>query len=356
MAESGFQEKTEQATPKHRKDAEKKGQVAKSMEVTSVFVLSGALAVFFFAGHWMLMQMAGVMDGILGNLDTFDLTTYQANQGFAVKVFQDIATIIAPICLVISVCGIAGNVIQTGFMLTPQALKPKFSKLNPASGIKKLVSLRSLVELVKSILKLSIVGAVAYLTVKKELSQIPMLINYELFDVLSFLGRVSMRIILSTCIALFIMAILDFTYQKFQHEEDLKMTLQEVKDESKNTEGDPKVKQRIRSAQAAMMRQRMISDVPDATVVITNPTRLAVAIKFEFGSMFAPQIVAKGAGAVAAKIRQVARDNDVPLVENKPLARLMFKTLNVGDYIPAELYQAVAEILAYIYKLKGRQQ
>jgi flagellar biosynthetic protein FlhB len=171
-------------------------------------------------------------------------------------------------------------------------------------------------------------------------------------NILKFIGQVSFQMSLYTCMVLFLMAVLDFAYTKWQHQQDLKMTKQEVKDEYKQREGDPSVKARIRSVQREMARKRMMEAVPDATVVITNPTHLAIALKYEEG-MSAPTVVAKGAGFVAQKIKAIATENDIPLVENKPLARAMFKLTEVGDFIPADLYRAVAEILAYVYRLKG---
>ena len=356
MADTGFQEKTEKATPKRRKEAREKGQVAKSVEVTSVFVLCGAVAAFFFSGPWMFSQIKLFMHDIFIHLGDYEFGDFKSSQDFLVFVFQNGVLILFPLFLTIAVVGIAGNVIQTGFVYSTKALTPNFSKLSPAKGFKKMFSARSLVELVKSVFKIAIVGVVAYLTIRKEIDKIPFLIDSDVFEILAFLGKSSLKICFVTSLVLIFMAALDFGFQKFQHEKELKMTRQEVKEESKQTEGDPKVKQRIRSVQMEMMRRRMINHVPEATVVITNPTRLAVAIKFEFGKMHAPQVVAKGAGVIAAQIRKKAREHDIPLVENKPLAQIMFKTVEVGGYIPAELYQAVAEILAYIYRLKGTPQ
>ena len=356
MADSGFQDKTEQATPKRQKEAQEKGQVAKSMEVTSVFVLCGAVAVFYFSGPWMFGQIKLFMHEIFIHLGDYEFADFKSSQNFLIMVFQSGFLILFPLFLTIAVVGIAGNVVQIGFVYSTKALMPNFSKLSPSKGFKKIFSVRSLVELVKSIFKLIIVGVVAYITVKKEIDNIPFLIDSDIFEILSFLGICSLKICFVTSLVLIFMAALDFGFQKFQHEKELKMTKQEVKEESKQTEGDPKVKQRIRSVQMEMMRKRMINQVPEATVIITNPTRLAIAIKFEFGEMHAPQVVAKGAGVIAAQIRKKAREHDIPLVENKPLAQIMFKTVEIGDYIPAELYQAVAEILAYIYRLKGNSQ
>jgi flagellar biosynthesis protein FlhB len=353
MTENGFQEKSEKATPKRRKDARDKGQVAKSVEITSVLILLASLGIFFFSGSWMFFKLKLVTMQLLGSLDYFALNDTQSSNSFFFMVFKHIFIILFPLFLAVIVCGLLGNLAQIGFVTSTKLLTPNFDKLNPVSGLKRLLSVRSLVELIKSILKIAIVGIVSYITVEKEMKNIPLLVGMDVYEVLSFLCITSLKICFITCIVLIFLAVLDYAFQKFQHEKELKMTLQEVKEESRLTEGDPKIKQRIRTAQMEMMRKRMVNAVPDATVVITNPTHLAVAIKFEFGKMAAPLVVAKGAGVIAAQIRKLAKENDVPIIENKPLARIMFKTVEVGDLIPVELYQAVAEILAYIYRLKG---
>jgi len=231
-------------------------------------------------------------------------------------------------------------------------MTPKLSKLNPLQGIKKLFSLKSLNELVKSLVKVTIVGWVSVKTVMADLDSIPGLMQLGVYDILAFIGKVAFRIGLYTCLVLIVLAIFDYIFQRWQHEKGLKMSKQEVKDENKMTEGDPAVKARIRSIQREMAQRRMMEAVPEATVVITNPTHLAIALKFE-SDFHAPVLVAKGAGKLAERIREVARANDVPVVEQKPLARTLYKAVEIGDFIPAELYRAVAEILAYVYRIKG---
>ena len=354
MAENSFQEKTEKATPRRRKEAREKGQVAKSVEVSSVLILLSILGVFSLSGSWLFLKFEFLMHQILGHLGDYTFNDTESVRSFLVMMFNSTFLILFPFFLTIIVFGLAGNVIQVGFSFSSKALSPNFSKLNPISGIKRMVSLRSFVELAKSIIKIIIVGTAAYLTVKKEITAIPGLINMDVNEILIFICKTSLKLGFVAGLCMLFLAVLDFTYQKFQNEKELKMTLQEVKEESRQTEGDPKIKARIRSVQMEMMRRRMIQAVPQATVVITNPTHLAVALKFEYGKMFAPQVVAKGAGVIAAQIRKLAKENNVPVIENKPLARAMFKTVEVGDFIPVELYQAVAEILAYIYRLKGK--
>jgi flagellar biosynthetic protein FlhB len=254
------------------------------------------------------------------------------------------------------IAGLAGNVLQVGFEIHSEALSLKFNKLNPVTGLKKLVSLQSLVELAKGIAKIIVVSAVAYGVVSRHLQQFPGLMQQDISQVLVFVAKVSFEIGFYVCLSLILLAVLDFAYQRWQHEKNLRMTKQEVKDERKQTEGDPKIKARIRRIQMEMAYRRMMAAVPEADVVITNPTHLAIALRFDGKTMIAPRILAKGAGFVAERIRQVAGENDVPVVENKPLAQALYKMVDIGDFIPVELYRAVAEVLAYVYRLKGLQR
>ena len=351
MAGGSSQDKTEQPTGKKLEDARQKGNVAQSKEIPSVLILSGSIGVLFFGGSWMLGRLTDTMRGMYQRAGTLNMVS-ETMHTLLWEVFLNSVVILLPLMLVVMTAGVLGNVAQFGFLFTGEKLTPNLAKLNPISGIKKLFSLRSLVELAKSIIKLVIISGVAYIVLKRYLDQIPGIMQLSVGNILKFIGQVSFQVSLYTCLVLFLMAVLDFAYTKWQHHQDLKMTKQEVKDEYKQREGDPSVKARIKSVQREMARQRMMEAVPDATVVITNPTHLAIAIKYEEG-MQAPTVVAKGAGFVAQKIRSIALENDIPTVENKPLARTMFKITEIGDFIPADLYRAVAEILAYVYRLKG---
>jgi flagellar biosynthetic protein FlhB len=351
MAGDSSQDKTEQPTGKKLDDARRKGNVAQSREIPSVFILSGSIGVLFFAGSWMLGRLTDTMRTMYQRAGTLNMVPESMHTLFW-EVFTNSIVVLIPLMLVVVTAGVIGNVAQIGFLITGEKLSPSLAKLNPISGLKKLVSLRSLVELAKSIIKLVIISGVAYIVIHRYLDQIPGLMQLSVGNILGFIGQVSFQLCLYTCMVLFLMAVLDYAYTKWQHQQDLKMTKQEVKDEYKQREGDPAVKARIRSVQREMARKRMMEAVPEATVVITNPTHLAIALKYEEG-MQAPTVVAKGAGFVAQKIKAVAKENGIPLVENKPLARTIFKSTEIGDFIPAELYRAVAEILAYVYRLKG---
>lgn len=346
-----FQEKTEQPTSKKRADAREKGQVAKSREISSVMVLLGALSVFYFAGGWMGMRLTGLAQGIFSHLyyPKFDTVVIHV---LLWDWFGKYLLLISPLLAVILIAGVFSNILQNGFMLTTETLQPKFSKINPFSGIKRLVSLRSLIELFKSIFKMAIIGGIAYLLLKGEVDRIKALSCLDTAGVLEYFNRIALKIGFFTCLVLGLLAGLDLLFQRWQHERDLRMSKQEVKDEHKQMEGDPAIKARIRALQRRLAMRRMMDAVPDATVVITNPTHLAIAIKFD-STMEAPQVVAKGAGLIAQRIRAIAVEHAVALVEQKPLARALYKEVEVGHFIPVELYQSVAEVLAYVYRLKG---
>ncbi|MBT8358829.1 MAG: flagellar biosynthesis protein FlhB, partial [Desulfobacterales bacterium] len=322
-------------------------------EIPSAIILLTSLGFFFFSGSWMFSSLSEFMGGIFRDIGSFRIHDIATASTLSITILKNILSIILPFMLVIVVAGIVANIIQIGFLFSPEAFSPKLSKFNLIKGIKKLFSLKSLVELVKSLIKITIVGGTAYLTIEAQLKTIPTLMQMDIKDILTFIGMTSFKICLYVSMALIIMAVLDYSYQKYEHTKSLKMTKQEIKDENKQTEGDPQVKARIRSIQIEMSRRRMMESVPDADVVITNPTHLAIALKFDSEKMVAPKIVAKGAGKIAERIRDIAGDNHVPIVENKLLAQTLFKISEIGDYIPAELYQAVAEVLAYVYRLKG---
>ena len=345
------QDKTEPATPKKREEARKKGQVANSREIPSVLVLLSALSVFYFTGGWMLNQVAAIMRTVFGQVSSAEMGV-QTVHALLWYLFQKVILILAPLIAVVSAAGIFGNVAQFGLLLSGEALTPKLSKLNPLKGLKRLVSVRAGVELAKAILKVIIIGGVSFVMIRGELVQIPALVTVSVSSVLAFIGQAALKLGFYTCLVLVVLAAIDLVFQRWQHERDLRMTKQEVKDEFRQREGDPMVRSRIRAVQRELAMQRMMDAVPDATVVITNPTHLAVALKFD-RSMQAPLVVAKGAGHLAERIKAIATEHDVPIIEQKPLARALFKNVEIDQYIPGDLYHAVAEILAYVYRLKG---
>jgi flagellar biosynthetic protein FlhB len=353
MPENAGQEKTEKATGKKRSEARNKGQVAQSKEISSVMILMTSLGIFYFAGSWIFWSLSELITGVYQNIGTLRITEVSDASAFSLEILYQFLTVLLPFLIPIAVVGFIANVMQVGFQISTEAMALKLTKLNPVSGMKRLVSLKALVELGKSIIKILFIGSIAYLLVKSDMQEFPILIHQEVGQILVFIARVSLKICFFVCLAMIVLAVLDFIYQRWQHEQDLKMTKQEVKDEMKQTFGDPKVKARIRGVQLEMARRRMMEAVPEADVVITNPTHLAIALKFDAREMIAPRILAKGSGHIAQRIREIAAEHEIPIVEEKPLAQALFKMVEIGEFIPAELYRAVAEVLAYVYRLKG---
>lgn len=351
MAENSQEEKTEQATPKKRQDARKKGEVAKSREVSSVAVLLVSLVSLAVFGGYMAQHLQTTIKSIWGLVIIREMTIVEFNTLFQQSIYMFLV-IMAPLMGAIFLTAILTNVMQVGFMLSAEQIKPKFDKINPFKGLKRLFSPQSLNELFKALTKLAIVGGVAYLTVSKEMKSLAFLGDVELSGIIAYISGIIFKIFIRCTLAMVFIVVADYAFQRWQFEKKLKMTKQEIKDEVKTTEGDPMVKSRIKSIQMQMARKRMMQDVPEADVVITNPTHLAVAVKYDATQAAAPKVVAKGAGAIAARIRELAKEHQVPIVENKPLARSLFKAVEIGDEIPGTLYQMVAEVLAYVYGLK----
>lgn len=353
MPEGPGGERTEKATAKKRAKARREGQVAQSKEVSSVVILMTALGVLYFGGSWIFWSLSESITGVYQNIGTLRFASVKDASAFSMEVLSQYLATMMPFLLPLAIAGFIANVMQIGFEINPEAIGLKFTKMNPISGMKRFVSLKSMVELAKSIVKLLFIGGIAYLLVKSDMDQFPVLIHQEVGQILVFISRVALKVCFFVCLAMIVLAVIDYIYQRWQHEQDLKMTKQEVKDEQKLTFGDPKVKARIRSVQLEMARRRMMEAVPEADVVITNPTHLAIALKFDAQEMIAPRVVAKGSGHIAQRIREIAVKHQIPLVEEKPLAQALFKMVEIGQYIPAELYRAVAEVLAYVYRLKG---
>ena len=347
--------KTEPATAKRREDARRKGNVAQSKEISTVFVLFSGLGVLFFLGLYVFRGLSDVMRWIFQNLGSMDLQS-QSSYAFFLSLFQQVLMILAPILLIILVAAVAGNIVQVGLLFTTEPFIPKISTFNPISGLGKLVSLKAFVELAKSVAKLIIVGSVAFLTLWGDLESIPDLIFMGVEDILSFICSRSIKLVFYTGLVLIILAALDYAFVRWKYEQDLKMTKQEVKDERRAREGDPTVKGRIRKAQREISRQRMMEAVPTADVIVTNPTSLAIALKYKAERMMAPQVIAKGAGFIAERIKEIAEENAIPVVENKPLARSLYKAVEIGESIPVNLYKAVAEVLAYVYRLRENKK
>ena len=354
MPEGADQEKTEPATPKRLQEMREKGQVAKSREVPSVAILIASLLIFYFLGSTMIRDFMDLMKWSFTHSITIQLE--EANlHWLVIEFFRRGLKIVAPLFVVLVVVGLASNYVQVGFLFSSQAIAPKFSKLNPLKGLARMFSKQALVEFVKSILKVGVVGTVTYLTVRGELEEIVPLMDKELWSVLSYIGTVCFKILLRTSWVLIVLAVLDFVFQRWDFLQEAKMTKQEVKDEFKQREGDPLIKSRVRQAQRAMAKRRMMEAVPKADVIITNPVHLAVAMEYNTQGMSAPQLTAKGSRLVAERIKEIARQNHIPIVENKPLAQALFKSVEIGQEIPTVFYKAVAEVLTYVYQLQNKR-
>lgn len=354
MPEQSYQEKTEPASPRRRREAREKGNIARSTEVNSAIVLlAGIMALRLFGGH-LFGRLKWGASWIFSRLSEIEIVPENV-PGMVLTGSQFMGLMLAPIILTIMIAGVSASLIQGGFVIAGEPLKPKFSKISPASGFKRMFSTRSLVELVKGLMKLLIIGTIGYATLTAELNVYPHLVDNDVSQIVAFIGQVGFKLTMRASIVLLILAVFDYAYQKFEFEKKLRMTKQEVKEEYKRTEGDPLIKARIRSIQRERARQRMLSEVPKADVVVTNPVHLAVALKYESKKMNAPVVVAKGARLLAEKIKEIARAHDVPVVENKTLAQILYRSTEIGAQIPYELYKAVAEILAYVYRLKRKR-
>jgi flagellar biosynthetic protein FlhB len=354
MSLGADQEKTEKATPKKREEARTKGQVAKSREVSSTVVFLSLLLVLYFFGPYFLRQFLMMMHGFLSQTTTTQVTLDNLNLLMMQAAYQ-IILILAPLFVVGFAAAIFGNVMQFGFLLTGETLTPDFNRLDPIKGLGKLFSKRSLMELVKSILKISVVAYLAFSVVQDQLFDSLLTIgDMDVWGILFYVASISYKILVRFLWFLIVLSILDYAFQKWEYEENLKMTKQEVKDEYKQREGDPHVKARVRSIQRDMARKRMLTEIPKADVVITNPTHYAVALRYSSEKENAPRCTAKGMDYLAQKMRDVAREHQVPVVENKPLAQLLYKTVKLNHVIPDHLFRAVAEVLAYVYSLKQK--
>ncbi|MBK7258333.1 MAG: flagellar biosynthesis protein FlhB [Ignavibacteriae bacterium] len=356
MAEDSFQEKTEPASDRKREEARRKGKVARSVELNSALVLLFGLMILYAGGTALAGGMAEIARTAFmrsGSLTVSAENVHALMSGGVIR----LGMLLAPVIFGIMVVGLASSYMQVGFVYSPEVLRPTFDKLNPLQGIRKiLVSRRSLVELGKSLAKVSVVGLVSYWAIVDVIAESPTLVDSDPMAVMGYLGSAAYGLGMKSGLAFLVLAVADYFFQRFEHERDLKMSKEEVKEETKSTEGDPAVKGRIRSIQRRIAYRRMMQDVPKADVVVTNPTHLAVAIKYNAEEMHAPTVVAKGADLVALKIREIANAHNVPIVEDKPLAQTLFRSVEIGQEIPEKLFQAVAQLLAYIYRLKHASQ
>ncbi|MTH52759.1 flagellar biosynthesis protein FlhB [Bacillus mangrovi] len=345
-------EKTEKATPKKRQDSRKKGQVAKSADVSMAINL---LAVFFVLMVFGAFYRDRLIAFVRGTIQDYMMlpVTEKTVETLMVSVSIEAAYLMAPVLGAALAAGLISNYIQVGFLYSTEAIQPKFEKIDPIKGFKRIYSIRAVVEFLKSILKILFTASVTGAVIWMRLGDILRLPYLTVEQSLQFLGTLTVQMGLAAGCALLFLSLLDYMYQKYDFEKNIRMSKQDIKDEYKKSEGDPLIKSKIKQKQREMAMKRMMQDVPDADVIITNPTHFAVALKYDDSKMDAPYVVAKGADLVALKIKEIAGKHGIETIENKPLARALFAQVEIGQAVPEEFFKAIAEILAYIYRLKN---
>lgn len=352
---AGTGERTESATPKKRKEARERGHVLKSMELIN----AGALLLMFAALKALLPMIGGeLMNLSAGYFGGAGQTPEMLTQALVLPVTQNAAISFCIVMLPVLAIALAGgmimNVMQTGFVFSTKALGFKMERLNPLEGFKRIFSVRTVYEMAKTAIKVVLICLVLYSEITANLTAFTMMMTSgtqaSVLEAMDIIFSAAFKV----CGALAAVAVMDYFYQWRKYEKDLRMTKYEVKMEYKQTEGDPQIKGRIRQKQRQMAMMRQMSSVPDADVIITNPTHYAVALKYEEKNAAAPRVVARGKNLIAQKIKEIARENGVEIVENKPLAQTLYNCCEAGDLIPVSMYQAVAEILAHVYRMKNR--
>lgn len=348
------QEKTEQATPKRLEEARRKGQVAKSTDFNGALCLMAIVILLYAVKDNFIFELQRYLTGYFSQVghhyayDNTPLLLMNNAVVFTLKVLAPFFTV--AVLIVFIAC-----VVQIGFLFSSEVVKPNLAVLNPLSGLQRIFSRRSLVELAKSVLKFTIIGGVTYILVRKNIESLIVLFYCSPWGIYQVIISFILKVALWAGLCYLVLALFDYLYQRYEYKKNLMMTKQEVKDEYKQMEGDQQIKFRRREIHRSISMNRIISEVPKATVVVTNPVRLAVALRYEQGEMEAPRLVAKGAGHFAAQIKKIARDHGVPVVENKEVAQFIYRNMEINQEIPLEIYQAVAQILAMVYRLKAKK-
>ena len=349
-------EKTEEATPKKLDDARKEGQVARSHELVTAFsliALFGSLKIFM---TYLVEHFVDCFPLIYNSIEVYSEGVFERNFAamYLNEAMKRVMLIALPMLAAAVVLGFTVNVFQVQWKPTAKPLQPKFSKLDPIKGFKRMFSLDKLVELLKALIKIAVVGYLAYSTFMDLIGILSLVYSLDLFPAVMLIGNIVINFGLKVSIVFLVIGVADYIYQKFKFAKDMRMTKQEIKDEYKQTEGDPKIKGQIRQKMREASQRRMMQKLPEADVVITNPTHLACAIKYDRETAEAPVLIAKGADYLAQKIKEAARENFIPIVENKPLARMLYHNVELDEEIPQELYQMTAEVLAYVYSINGK--
>ena len=347
-------ERTEEPSSKRREDFRKKGQVAQSKEVQTAALLSVVLLFWLMYLPVFWRSLTELIYSIWQSIGEYTITP-ASTISLAVFLVQKIGILLTPLFIVVVLVSFFSSFFQFGWLITGNPLMPDFSKLDPIAGMGRFFSKKSLLEVVKSMLKVTLIGWISFSTVMDHFNEALILIDTDIGNTLGYLAKVSGLIMAKICAILILLALLDFLFVKWEMEEKMKMTKQELKEEFKESEGDPHIKAQIRGIQQEMARKRMMAEVPKADVVVTNPTHLAVAIRYDAKEMDSPMVIAKGADLIALKIREIAAEHEVPVIENPPVARILHK-LDLGQHIPENLFKAIAEILAHVYSLKGKNR
>ncbi len=348
-------EKTEDPSQYRIDEFRKKGEVASSKELSSVLILAGSMLTLFLCTIYIFELLSEYITWVYAQNSMIfeDQKTLQL-------LFSKTVTVtlksVAPVMLCSLVLGVFAQVVQIGFLFSPDVLQLKLERINPFEGAKKLMGKRSIVEVIKGLFKFTIIIIITFYMVKDNLFSFIGYLHSEVGQSVEFSMNLFMRVSMSILLGLAVVAAADFAWQKYQYKQKLMMTKQQAKEELKSKEGSQEIKQRIRNIQRELSRKRMMADIPTADVIITNPTHISVALKYDLDNMVAPQVVAKGTDHMALKIREIAKLHDIPIVENVPVARALNKTVKVGAGVPRTLYKAVAEILAFVYKLKKKKK
>ncbi|RCW70701.1 flagellar biosynthesis protein FlhB [Saliterribacillus persicus] len=346
-------EKTERATPKKRQDSRKKGQVAKSQDVNTAILLFFVFIILLVIGNSLRNSMTAMYRKSFTEYIHQEVNVFQLPDMF-VDYTIEIAIALTPIMLMAIVAGLASNLMQIGFLFTAEPLQMKLNKIDPIQGAKRIFSVRALVELVKSLLKITVVTTITFSIIWMNIDEMLMLADKGINGSLAFFSSITLQMGIAASIGLLIISVVDYTYQKYDYEKNIKMSKNDIKDEYKNIEGDPLIRSKIKEKQRQMAMQRMMSEVPQADVIITNPTHYAIAIKYDEDKADAPYVVAKGVDIIALKIREIAKNHQIMTVENRPLARSLYDKMEIGDLISEDYFQAVAEILAYVYRVQRK--
>lgn len=346
------EEKTEEATPHRRQEVRKKGQVAKSADLNGAAVLSVLLVLLYYLRSYFTSEFSLYFTYLFDILSGNGTQTFTQNTLFSMTTYTIVFffKLMFPVFWGAMAIGIAVNLAQVGFLFAPEIIKPKLENINPLSGFKRMFSKRALMELLKALLKIVIIGVIVYSTLKENVESLFYLFYMDVASSFNFLANIVFSLGKNAIGAFVAIAFIDYLFQRHEFKQNIKMSKQEIKEEFKQTEGDPQVKSKLREKQRQMAMHRMMQSIPEATVVITNPTHLAVALKYSTTDAAAPRVVAKGAGAIAERIKEKAKEHKIPIVEEKPLARFLYHNVDIDKEIPAELYQAVAEILAMLYR------